>query len=139
MLIDFPPWKSAYNRRLHLPAVRKNMPKDQPRKHQNSSTSWRLEEEWIAVSVPAIIDQETWELARKQLKLNKERAPRNNKKHDYLLKGLLVCGYCQLRMLGHAGNAKSRRRRYLCSRKETLRTNRGSFSKRTEINALRTW
>ncbi len=112
-----------YNRRKHLPAVRKNMPKDQPRKHQNSSQVRRPQEEWIAVSVPAIIDQETWELARKQLQLNKERAPRNNKTHDYLLKGLLVCGHCQLRMLGNAGNPKLRNRRYLCSRKETLRIN----------------
>src|SRR6266851_30955 len=38
--------------------------------------------------------------------------------NDYLLKGLAVCGYCQLLMVGHAGTA--RRRRYLCSRKESL-------------------
>ena len=99
------------------------MPATGPRKHQHSSRVWRPPEEWIAIPVPAIIDQETWELARKQLRLNRERAPRNNKKHDYLLKGLLVCGHCQLRMLGHAGNSVSRRRRYLCSHKETLRVN----------------
>ena len=56
------------------------------------------------------------------MKLNKERAPRNNKKHDYLLKGLLVCGCCQLRMIGHAGILTSRKRRYLCTQKETLHT-----------------
>jgi site-specific DNA recombinase len=79
---------------------------------------WRPQEEWIAVPVPALIDQETWDLARQQLHLNRERAPRNNKVHEYLLKGLAVCGYCQLRLGGHTGTA--RRRRYLCSRKESL-------------------
>src|SRR5262249_30910182 len=38
---------------------------------------------------------------------------------DYLLKGLLVCGCCQLRMHGHAGIPATRIRRYLCSHKES--------------------
>jgi site-specific DNA recombinase len=69
--------------------------------------------------VPTVIDQESWELAQQQLRLNRERASRNNKQHDYLLKGLLVCAHCQLRMFGNAGAV--RRRRYRCSRQETLR------------------
>src|SRR3712207_4691127 len=95
------------------------MPSDAPPRKHNSSRVWRAPDEWIEIAVPAIIDQETWGQAREQLRLNKERAPRNNKKHDYLLKGLLVCGCCQLRMLGHAGDPVRHRRRYLCSRKET--------------------
>lgn len=109
-----------YNKRLHVPAKRRNLPGDAPARKYNSSCVQRPQEEWIAIEVPAIIDQETWEQARRQLQLNKERAPRNNKMHDYLLKGLLVCGCCNLRMLGHAGDPVRRRRRYLCSRKETL-------------------
>ena len=110
----------CYNKRLHVPAKRRNMPGDAPPRKHNSSRVTRPREEWITIEVPAIIDQETWEQAREQLQRNKERAPRNNKKHDYLLKGLLVCGCCQLRMLGHAGDPVRRKRRYLCSRKETL-------------------
>ncbi len=68
------------------------MPGDAPPRKHNSSRVTRPREEWIPIEVPAIIDQETWEQAREQLRRNKERAPRNNKKHDYLLKGLLVCG-----------------------------------------------
>ena len=109
-----------YNKRQHVPAKRRNMPGDAPSRKHNSSRVTRPREEWIAIEVPSIIDQETWELAREQLQRNKERAPRNNKKHDYLLKGLLVCGRCQLRMLGHAGDPVRRKRRYLCSRKGTL-------------------
>ena len=109
-----------YNKRQHVPAKRRNMPGDAPPRKHNSSRVTRPREEWIAIEVPSIVDQETWELAREQLQRNKERAPRNNKKHDYLLKGLLVCGRCQLRMLGHAGDPVRRKRRYLCSRKGTL-------------------
>jgi site-specific DNA recombinase len=121
----------CYNKRLHVPAKRRNMPGDAPPRKHNSSRVTRPREEWIAIGVPAIIEQETWEQARAQLQRNKERAPRNNKKHEYLLKGLLVCGCCQLRMLGHAGDPVRRKRRYLCSRKETLHAGPKSCPNRT--------
>ena len=60
----------------------------------------RPKEEWIPVKVPAIVDPETWELAQEQLKKNRERAKRNNTKHHYLLRSLLVCGMCGKRMIG---------------------------------------
>ena len=112
--------KYCYNRRIHHPARQKNLPLESVRKKANSSQSLRPPEEWISIGVPAVIEPEVWEQAQRQMKLNKERAPRNNKKHDYLLKGLLVCGCCQLRMIGHAGIPATRKRRYLCTQKETL-------------------
>jgi site-specific DNA recombinase len=108
-----------YNKKQYVPAKRRNMPGDGPPRKHNSSRVIRPQEEWIPIKVPAIIDQETWDLAREQLQRNKERAPRNNKKFDYLLKGLLICGCCQLRMHGHAGIPATRIRRYLCSHKES--------------------
>ncbi len=108
-----------YNKKQYVPAKRRNMPGDRPPRKHNSSRVIRPKEEWIPIQVPAIIDQETWDLAREQLQRNKERAPRNNKKFDYLLKGLLICGCCQLRMHGHAGIPATRIRRYLCSHKES--------------------
>ena len=108
-----------YNKHQHVPAKRRNMPGNAPPRKYNSSCVTRPREEWIPIEVPAIIDQETWEQAREQLQRNRERAPRNNKVHDYLLKGLLVCGCCQLRMLGHAGDPVRRKRRYMCSLKES--------------------
>lgn len=60
----------------------------------------RPREEWIPVRVPAIIDPETWRLAQEQLARNRERAVRNNKKHDYLLRSLLVCARCGRRIQG---------------------------------------
>jgi site-specific DNA recombinase len=60
----------------------------------------RPKEEWIPVKVPAIVDPETWDLAQEQLRKNRERARRNNTKHRYLLRSLLVCGECGKRMIG---------------------------------------
>ncbi len=64
------------------------------------SHSERPEEEWIPVRVPAIVDPESWDLAQEQLEKNRERAKRNNTKHHYLLRSLLVCGVCGKRMIG---------------------------------------
>lgn len=75
----------------------------------------RPQDEWIKVPLPAIIDNELWDLAQKQLAVNREMAKRNNTKHEYLLKGLLSCGCCQRRMIGtHITTSGSR---YICSAK----------------------
>ena len=60
----------------------------------------RPQEEWIPVRVPVLIDPETWELAQVQLQRNRQRATRNNTKHAYLLRSLLVCGRCERRLIG---------------------------------------
>jgi site-specific DNA recombinase len=122
-----------YNRRLHVPAQRRNLPAEGPPRKHNSSPRWRPQQEWIAIEVPAIIEQGTSDLARQQLQLNKERAARNNKKHDYLLKGLLVCGCCQLRMAGHAGDPTRRQRRYICPGKQPLRPRPAICPNRTVV------
>jgi small-conductance mechanosensitive channel/DNA invertase Pin-like site-specific DNA recombinase len=53
-------------------------------------------EEWITIPVPAIVSQETFDLAQKRLDENKQMARRNNRAHDYLLRGLVSCAGCQL-------------------------------------------
>jgi site-specific DNA recombinase len=57
-------------------------------------------EEWIAVPVPAIIDQETFDAAQVRLERNQNMARRNNKSHNYLLRGLISCGQCRLSSTG---------------------------------------
>ena len=59
-------------------------------------------QEWIGVSVPAIIDQETFDAAQRRLDQNKQMARRNNKTHDYLLRGLVSCGRCKLSSTGRS-------------------------------------
>ncbi|MDH4136207.1 MAG: recombinase family protein [Anaerolineae bacterium] len=59
-------------------------------------------EEWIPVEVPQIIALTLWEQAQVQLEMNKQFAPRNNKRHFYLLRGLLVCGECGRTLAGRS-------------------------------------
>jgi len=68
--------------------------------------------EWIAITVPAILDPETWERAQGQLRQNLERAQRNTTPRRYLLRSLLVCGRCGRRMVGSWNKQGGR---YLCA------------------------
>jgi site-specific DNA recombinase len=63
-------------------------------------------EEWLAIAVPAIVSQETFDLPQARLDQNKQTAWRNNTAHDYLLRGLVSCGACKLACMGrclHSG------------------------------------
>jgi site-specific DNA recombinase len=57
-------------------------------------------EEWIPIPVPAIISQETFDLAQARLAQNKQMARRNNDTNDYLLRGLVSCARCRLACRG---------------------------------------
>jgi site-specific DNA recombinase len=52
-------------------------------------------ESWIAIEVPAIIDQATFEAAQARLEQNKQFSRRHNTVHSYLLRSLVWCGHCQ--------------------------------------------
>src|SRR5829696_7186686 len=54
----------------------------------------RPKEEWIPVSVPEIVERETFELVQEKLSHNRKFASRNNKSHRYLLRTLVSCGAC---------------------------------------------
>jgi site-specific DNA recombinase len=63
----------------------------------------RPREEWIAIPVPPIIDQQTFVRAHEQLKNNTAFSPRNLKREDeYLLRCLVSCGVCGQAMVAHA-------------------------------------
>ena len=49
-------------------------------------------EQWIAIPVPALVDQDTWDRAQAQLARNATLSFRNNQKHDYPLRRLLGGG-----------------------------------------------
>lgn len=74
----------------------------------------RPEAEWIPISVPAIIDEETWKAAQQQLKNNKDYAKRNLK-HDYLLNGLVTCAKCGRSMVISHSGCKKQISYYVCS------------------------
>lgn len=62
----------------------------------------RPEEEWIPVSVPQIVERETFDLVQEKLSHNRRFASRNNKSHRYLLRALVSCGAC-----GQGSNART--------------------------------
>ncbi len=74
------------------------------RQRRKSSKADRPREDWLAVSVPAIIDTATWQNTQELLRKNLMRSPRNNKKNDYLLRGLVVCGLCGSMAPGHVSH-----------------------------------
>jgi site-specific DNA recombinase len=55
------------------------------------------EEEWIFVAaIPAIIETKQFEQIQAKLVHNQQAASRNNKAHQYLLRAMVSCGFCQL-------------------------------------------
>jgi site-specific DNA recombinase len=61
----------------------------------------RPAEEWIAVQVPALIDEAMWHAAQERLEMN-ARFARRNARRSYLLRGLLVCGTCGYTLQGRS-------------------------------------
>jgi site-specific DNA recombinase len=118
---------TAYvNRYRFVPPAKPRRP-ESPRAHYNVSRQPRPREEWIAVPVPALIDQQTHERAQEQLARNAQLSFRHNTRHDYLLRCLLTCGVCGLAMFGVYQKSGEGRRYYVCRGKDRL------FSARTEL------
>jgi site-specific DNA recombinase len=79
------------------------------RKTDNVCRQLRPQEEWIPVPVPAIIDETTHQQAAAQLVRNAARSFRNNRRHEYLLRCLLVCRTCGRAMFGLTDTTRGRR------------------------------
>jgi site-specific DNA recombinase len=78
------------------------------RRAKNSSRRLRPRDLWIAISLPqdlVIISRETFDRAQRQLILNAEHSPRNVK-YQYLLRGLVRCGFCDSPMYGTPSRGK---------------------------------
>ena len=60
----------------------------------------RPREEWIELATPVIVKEMTWQQAQERLQMNQKFAPRNNKRHVYLLRGLLLCATCGRTLIG---------------------------------------
>ncbi len=63
-------------------------------------------EDWIAVPVPAIVREETFEAAQVRLAQNQRWAKRNNTTYSYLLRGLVSCGRCCHSCMARTVNGK---------------------------------
>ncbi len=79
-----------YYNRKHCVAVDDG----QGKKRQRYKCTERPKEEWIPISVPPIIDLETFHKAARCGRDNQAFAPRNLKENAYLLRKLVRCGRC---------------------------------------------
>jgi site-specific DNA recombinase len=69
--------------------------------------------EWIPVAtIPALVDQDTFDLAQGKLAQNRQRSRRHNTAHEYLLRSLVSCGLCRLACRGR--QVPSGQSYYLC-------------------------
>lgn len=60
---------------------------------RNSASHERPRQDWIEIAVPALVSDETFELAQEQLERNRRYSPRRTSEPS-LLQGLLVCRQC---------------------------------------------
>jgi site-specific DNA recombinase len=83
---------------------------------QNKKIVKQAPEEWIQVETPALVTQAVFEAAQKQCKANTYQSKRNTK-HEYLLRGMLICGRCGRRYSAVANNGINNDGRYQCNSK----------------------
>jgi site-specific DNA recombinase len=83
----------------------------------------RPPEDAIIIPVPEIVDAATWEAAQAQLQENARMAPRNNKRNQYLLRGLIRCPRCGSTYTGYAVRGKFRG--YRCNRTDSTTSSTG--------------
>jgi site-specific DNA recombinase len=80
--------KYSYNQRQSKKIKGEKTASGKPRK----SFVWRDEKDWITIEVPALIDEEIFNLAQEQRIKNTKKS--GNQKFDYLFKSLIRCGNC---------------------------------------------
>ena len=95
-----------YNKRQKTVPQHYRTPKPY-RKDVKSSFRKRPTEEWLPFPAPAIVDRESWEPAQAQLRQNALHSPRNNKRFQYLLKGLVRCGSCNGALSGQSQDGRT--------------------------------
>jgi len=85
---------TAYANRYHFVPPQKPRTPRRPGTGANSCRQPRAREDWIPISVPALIDAATYERAQDQLARNATLSFRHNTKYRYLLRCLLTCQTC---------------------------------------------
>ena len=79
--------------------------------NRNSANHERPRQEWIEVTVPAVVMEEVFALAQEQLEKNKHFSPRRTRKPT-LLQGMLVCQQCGYAMYRSSGGRSHRKLDY---------------------------
>jgi len=105
---------TLYIRRYDTKDVKFN--KYKPREERVSRKE-RPREEWLPISLPSVVDKETWEAAQKRFE-NSRRRWRSYSAYPYLLSGLMRCGKCGATMHGNLVTSRGKKRAYyVCTAK----------------------
>jgi len=129
---------TAYANRYACVAPTKPSIQRGPRTAAATRRCLKPREQWIAIPVPALVDQGTWDQAQAQLARNAALSFRNNTRHSYLLRCLLKCELCGLAMYGITRPASARkpaRQVYRCHGKDCVVMARTSICPSRHINA----
>jgi site-specific DNA recombinase len=117
-ILDNPAYtgKTYYNRRERT-YPQKPRTQDPHRRNKKTALRARPATEWIAISVPAIVDAALFNLAARQLQRNAEILSGRNTHNFYLLRGLLRCKVCGRKFMGLPSHGK---RYYRCQGRDRL-------------------
>ena len=129
---------TAYANRYAYVAPAKPSIQRGPRTAAATRRCLKPREQWIAIPVPALVDQGTWDRAQAQLARNAALSFRNNTRHSYLLRCLLTCELCGLAMYGITRPASARkpaRQVYRCHGKDCVVMARTSVCPSRHVNA----
>jgi site-specific DNA recombinase len=114
---------TAYINRYHFIPAKKPRTAHGPNTALNTCRQLRPQAEWIGISIPAIVDQLSYDLAQSQLARNALLSFRHNTKYSYLLRCLLNCKSCGLAMYGKTSPASAtqpQRSYYECHGKDPI-------------------
>jgi site-specific DNA recombinase len=105
--------KACYGRTELRPRQRITRPLRQRKKlpNRNSAHHGPPRQEWIEVTVPAVVTEEVFALAQEQLEKNKHFSPQPKRKPT-LLQGMLVCQPCGYAMYRSSGGRSHRKLDY---------------------------
>jgi site-specific DNA recombinase len=118
---------TAYANRYHFVPPQKPRSPRGSHTGENSCRHPRAREDWIPITVPALIDAATYAQAQEQLARNATLSFRNNTKYSYLLRCLLTCKTCGLAMYGTTYKATAtqpQRQYYECHGKDLILSGR---------------
>lgn len=87
------------------------------KKEEKIKVTEKPKDQWVGISVPCIIDQQTWQTSQQLLDKGK-RVFKNNCADEFLLSGILTCGECGASM---HGKSSGKYKYYCCSKKYDLK------------------
>jgi site-specific DNA recombinase len=94
-----------------------------PRPGRRNKQVPRPREDWITIAVPAILTEDTFEAAGRVSRDNSQWSPRRTEPGQWLLRGLVKCGICQVGVNCHKmrGRNGSWHRYYYCRNHDPIK------------------